>query len=253
MTTCSPKLVPADPNVHLSKPAEDSEKEITFPYREAVGDLLYLALVTRPDISFAVGQVARFVESHGPPHVKAIRQIISYILGTSRFGICFTGLATDSPIGYSDADYAGCLTTRRSTTGSVFMYHNGPIAWCSRRQTCTAQSTTEAEYVAASETAKEAIWIRRILPDLHQGHDQTITIKCDNQSAIQLAHHPDQRPKTKHIDVRYHFIRQTQETGVIDVQYINTINQLADILTKALPGPRFTAIREALGILPVPT
>ena len=150
MTTCSPKLVPADPNVHLSKPAEDSEKEITFPYREAVGALLYLALVTRPDISFAVGQVARFVESHGPPHVKAIRQIISYILGTSRFGICFTGLATNSPIGYSDADYAGCLTTRRSTTGSVFMYHNGPIAWCSRRQACTAQSTTEAEYVAAS-------------------------------------------------------------------------------------------------------
>ena len=101
------------------------------------------------------------------------------------------------------------------------------MAWWSRRQTCVAQSTTEAEYVAASETSKEAVWIRRILPVYHlkQSYKGPITIKYDNQSAIQLASHPDQQHKTKHIDVRYYFIRLQQEVGEIDLQYIDTINQ----------------------------
>jgi hypothetical protein len=114
-----------------------------------------------------------------------------------------------------------------------------------------ATSTTEAEYVAASETAKEAVWIRRILPEFQQSQDDPIVIKCDNQSAIQLTRHPDQRQKTKHIDVRYHFIRLQQEVGEIDIQYVSTADQLADILTKPLPGPRFNLIRNALGIRPI--
>ena len=157
MVSCSPKSIPADPNVHLVKPTEKEGGDSVFPYRKAVGALLYLALVSRPDISFAVGLVARFVDNHNSSHVKAVRRIISYIHGTAGHGICFTGCDPNSPVGYSDADYGGCLTTRSSTTGSIFMYNGGPIAWCSRRQTCVAQSTTEAEYVAAGETAKEAI------------------------------------------------------------------------------------------------
>ncbi len=250
MESCNPVTVPADPNVHLVKPVQGAQLDETFPYRQAVGALLYLAVVTRPDISFAVGLVARFIEKHDTSHVNAVRRIIAYLKGTSNFGIRFVGFAADSPTGYTDADYAGCHDSRQSTTGSIFLNHGGPIAWTSRRQTCVAQSTTEAEYVAASETAKEAVWIRRALPDMHEGQDGPITIYCDNQSAIQLVHHPDQRPKTKHIDVRYHFIRLQQATGEIDMQYVNTNGQLADILTKALPGPRFATIREALGIVP---
>ena len=251
MTLCFPKSVPADPGIHLIKPAEGSPTDTAFPYREAVGCLLYLALVSRPDISFSVGQVARFVESHNSSHIKAVRHIISYIHGTPSHGIRYTGSPEKTPTGYSDADYAGCNNTRKSTTGSVFLFHGGPIAWCSRRQSCVATSTTEAEYVAASETAKEAVWIRRILPDFQQSENRPIVIRCDNQGAIQLTRHPDQRQKTKHIDVRYHFIRLQQEIGEIDIQYVSTTDQLADILTKPLPGPRFGLIRNALGITPI--
>ena len=250
MESCNPVSVPADPNVHLVKPVQGAQFNETFPYRQAVGALLYLAVVTRPDISFAVGLVARFIERHDTSHVNAVRRIIAYLKGTSNFGIRFVGFGADSPTGYTDADYAGCHDSRQSTTGSIFVNHGGPIAWTSRRQTCVAQSTTEAEYVAASETAKEAVWIRRALPDMHEGQGGPIIIYCDNQSAIQLVHHSDQRPKTKHNDVRYHFIRLQQATGEIDMQYVNTNGQLADILTKALPGPRFSIIREALGIVP---
>jgi hypothetical protein len=105
--------------------------------------------------------------------------------------------------------------------------------------------------VAASETAKEAIWIRRILPVFQHDSEAPITIKCDNQSAIQLVCHPDQRPKTKHIDIRYHFIRLQQEIGEINMEFVTSANQLADIMTKAVPSPKFVAIREALGIVPI--
>jgi hypothetical protein len=130
------------------------------------------------------------------------------------------------------------------------MNNGGIIAWCSRRQTCVVLSTTEAEYVAASETAKEAIWIRRILPIFQQGPEAPIVIKCDNQSAIQLVCHPDQRPKTKHIAIRYNFIRLQQENGEIKMEFTRSADQLADIMTKALPSPRFHSIREELSVVP---
>jgi hypothetical protein len=113
-----------------------------------------------------------------------------------------------------------------------------------------ALSTTEAEYVAASETAKEAIWIRRILPIFQQDPEAPIVIKCDNQSAIQLVCHPDQRPKTKHIAIRYNFIRLQQENGEIKMEFTRSADQLADIMTKALPSHRFHSIREELSVVP---
>ena len=128
----------------------------------------------------------------------------------------------------------------------------GPVAWCSKRQSCTAQSTVEAEYVAASETAKEAVWIKRILPELQLNTEGPITIYCDNQGTIQLTRNPEQRQKTKHIDLRYHYIREQQDKGQIEIRYIESENQLADILTKALPKPRFEFLREALNIVKVP-
>jgi len=106
--------------------------------------------------------------------------------------------------------------------------------------------------MAASETSKEAIWIRRLLPDLNQEAGKPIHLYCDNQSAIHLTKHPDQRQKTKHIDIAYHAIRERQESGQIDIQYIETAKQIADAFTKPLPGPRFITIRNEMGVLPVP-
>ena len=153
MAPCFPKMIPADPGLHLVKPDDGNPAETIFPFREAVGSLLYLALVTRPDISFAVGQVARFVESHNSSHVKAVRQIISYIKGTSSHGICFRGSICDPMIGYSDADWGGCHDSRRSTTGTIFMHHGGPIAWGSRRHTKFQKTafSTEIHLISAAK------------------------------------------------------------------------------------------------------
>lgn len=120
--------VSADPNVHLVKPVQGAQLDETFPYRQAVGALLYLAVVTRPDISSAVGLVARFIERHDTSHVNAVRRIIAYLKGTSNFGIRFVGFAADLPTGYADVDYAVCHDSRQSTTGSIFLNHGGPIA-----------------------------------------------------------------------------------------------------------------------------
>ena len=255
MEGCHPKPIPADPNSKLVKPptqGDSGREEQNFPYREAIGSLLYLALVTRPDISFAVGQVARFVEHHDSSHNQAVKRIISYLKGTRTHGILFDGSNPTTVMGYTDADWAGCLDSRRSTTGNIFLSNRGPVAWCSKRQSCTAQSTVEAEYVAASETAKEAIWIKRILPELQLNLEGPIPIYCDNQGTIQLTRNPEQRQKTKHIDLRYHYIREQQDKGQIEIRYVESENQLADILTKALPRPRFESLREALNIVKVP-
>ncbi len=208
--------------------------------------------MTRPDILFAVGQAARFIEDHDPSHHQAVRRIISYLRGTRTHGLSFGGSPTTIAVGYTDADWAGCLESRRSTTGSIFLSNGGPVAWCSKRQSCVAQSTVEAEYIAASETAKEAVWIQRILPELKLSPGGPISIFCDNQGTIQLTRNPEQRQRTKHIDIRYHYIREQQEEGSIKIGYIQSENQLADILPKALPKPRFERLREAIGVVKVP-
>jgi hypothetical protein len=245
MTTCFPKKIPAYPGTRLEK--KEPEEAVSFPYQDAVGSLLYLALVTRPDIAFAVGQV----ESPNSSHVTAVHHIISYLKGTSSHGICFDGYAPPSyPIGYSDADWSGCLDSRGSITGTIFILYGGPIAWSSHRQKCISTSTVEAEYVAASEATKEAVWIRRILQDFRIDNGEPIIIKSDNQGAIQLTCHLAQRQRTKHINITYHFIRSKQEYREIDIQFVNSEHQWADFLTKPLLSPRLTAIREPVGIVP---
>jgi hypothetical protein len=153
MENCHPKPVPADPHTHLStemspkneKEEGDMEK---IPYREAVGSLLYLAMTTRPDIAFAVGQVSQFCQNPGNKHWNAVKRIFAYLAGTPYHGLHFK--SSNQPVikGYTDADFARDQDTRRSTTGYIYLYHGGPVVWASRRQKCISLSTTEAEYVA---------------------------------------------------------------------------------------------------------
>ena len=188
------RIIPLDPNGRLSKqmaPTTEEEKEEMqqVPYREAVGSLMYVTTTFRPDIAYAVSQVAQFCENPGRPHWTAVKRIMAYLKGTLNHGIVFGKKEEEEALqlyGYTDADYAGDLDHRRSTTGYIYKLNGGPVAWCSRRQQCTAMSTTEAEYVAASETAKEATWLRRILNDVGTPQINPTLIKCDNQSAISL-------------------------------------------------------------------
>lgn len=253
MDQCHPKLVPADPNTRLETFAIPTNKEEmtmmeAIPYREAVGGLLYIMVMSRPDIAYAVSQVAKFSQNPGPAHWKAVKRILAYLAGTASHGLSFSGNDIRTIVGYTDADYAGDTKTRRSISGFVFLLHGGPISWASKQQSCTSLSTTEAEFVAASEASKEAVWLIRLVNEILGQDTAPIPLLCDNQSAIRLVCNPEFQQRTKHIDIKYHFIREQQEEGKINIQYVSTQDQLADIFTKPLPGPRYEDLRERIGV-----
>ena len=180
----------------------------------------------------------------------AAKRVLAYLAGTSGHGLLFS--SGSSFIGYTDSDFGGDTDCRKSTTGFIFLLFGGAIAWGSKRQSCTTLSTTEAEYVAACETTKEAVWLRYLLDQIGVLPDGPSAILCDNQSAIRLVHNPEHHQRTKHIAIRYHFIREKQEAGDINVRYINTKDQLADIFTKPLESSRFRSIRERIGVVENP-
>lgn len=252
MLAFHPKTIPADPSTYLvaSKTSKnEGEKNMAspYPYREAVGALLYLALMTRPDISYAVGQVSKFSQNPNETHWKAVTQIFAYLNGTTDFGIWLGGNRSGL-IGFTDADFAGDRTDYRSTSGSIFFFHDGPVYWSSKKQACTALSTTEAEYVAACEATKTAVWLSYLLQDFTGMEQQKVPIYCDNQGAVRLAYNAEFHQKTKHIPLRYHYIRDQVAEGKIEVKYVSTEDQLADIFTKALPGPKFVEMRKRIGV-----
>jgi hypothetical protein len=178
-----------------------------------------------------------------------VKRILSYLKGTSSHGIVLGGTGDTTTLrAYSDADFASNLDDRRSTTGVILILNGGPVLWKIQRQKCVSLSTTESEYVAASAGGKEVVWMRRLLQDLGRRQDQPTDLFIDNQSAIKLVRNPKFHQRTNYIDVKFHFI---QENQVINTTYINTENQLADLLTKALDGPRFRKLRQEIGIYTV--
>eukprot|EP01038_Epipyxis_sp_PR26KG_P014695 gene14695-19743_t len=250
---------------------EDSDPiPADFNYRAVVGALLWLSMGTRPDIAYAVSQVAKYSSAPKMAHLNACKRILRYLVGTMDFGIYYstkaamdcvkkdslpTGyfrgshLASDARFGmdgYVDADFANDLDTRRSVTGYVFMLAGGPISWQSRAQVSTALSTMEAEYMAASAATQEALWLRMILEELGISLVQPLVLREDNRSAISFSQHPGDHRRTKHIDYRHHFVREKVQSNDIMLEYIETLDQLADIFTKALDSDRFIKLRNKL-------
>ncbi len=191
-----------------------------------------------------MNQVAQHFQNPGTAHWKGVQRIFSYLHGTSDYGLCFSGNDHGELISYTDAYYVGDLDTRKSTSGYVFIYQGGAVSWASRRQRCTSLSTTESEFVAACEAAKEAVWIQRLLSEIKNYEAKTVQIRCDNQSSISLIRNPEHHQKAKHIEVKYFFVRDQQKTGKINVTYIGTEHQLADMLTKPQPRPRLEDLRQ---------
>jgi hypothetical protein len=154
-------------------------------------------------------------------------------------------------VGYSDADYGGDIETRRSTSGSIFKLNGGPVTWSSKKQPIVVLSTMESEYIAASDTGREAKWLRLLLSELGLPQKSPTKIWCDNESAIALARNPEYHKRSKHIDVRYHHLRELVFNKVIDIEYVNTKEQLADFLTKPVDIESSERIKKNLGIVKV--
>jgi transposase InsO family protein len=240
---------PLDTSVHLRETLENEKLVDSRHYRSAVGCLMFAAIATRPDIAAAVGIVARHMERPGESHWTAVKRILRYLKGSSSLGIVYRE-DKQTIEAHSDADWAGDLTDRKSTSGYVIKLAGGAITWKSAKQKCTALSTVEAEYVAASDACKEVIWIRRLIQEskLWDITDQATTLKIDNKGAKDIAENAKNSQRTKHIDVRYHFIRDMIKNQQIKLQRIPTGEMTADVLTKAIPAPRFLECCAEMGM-----
>lgn len=223
-----------------------------IPYRPAIGSLMYLATGTRPDISFAVGKLAQYCEKPTLSHWTAVKRILRYIKGTR--DLCITYKADNSldVRGYCDSDWAGCRATRRSTGGFLFTMCGGPITWRSKKQRVVATSTCEAEYIAAYDGVKEAVWLSSLLLQI-TGVRSFVPIKLfiDNQGSIDMASSNAVNARNKHIDIRYHYVRDAVSQKRVQLEYIPNQLQVADPLTKALSRDLFTEFREMMGLRPM--
>ena len=241
---------PVDLSLKLTKATEESSLVNQELYQSAVGKLLYLSTRTRPDIAFAVSTVAKFTAKPTEQHWTAVKRILRYIAGTINFGLQFTRGGSIDCTGFSDADWAGDINDRKSTSGYLFKVGGGPVSWKSRKQTCVALSTAEAEYMSLTLAAQEAMWLNRLLAELQSQKEPSkpAILYEDNQSAICMTKNPQFHGRCKHIDIKYHFIRDEAKKGTIDVRYCRTDDMIADMLTKGLHAEQFVKLREMAGL-----
>lgn len=240
------KTTPLSPAIKLSKSEGEPLDKETFPYGTLVGKLMFLTVATRPDIAYTVGTLARFISNPNITHWQAAKGVVRYLAYTKNKGITFRG--SDLTLtGYCDADYAGDLDTRKSTTGYVFINNGGAISWNSKRQPTVAVSTTEAEYMAAASATKEGLWLRKLFHSLDTPLT-TIDINCDNQSAIKLLRNPIFSVRSKHIDVVHHFARERVQRKEVAFHYIPTSEMAADVMTKVLPASKHEVCCDMMGM-----
>lgn len=244
---CNPTKFPMDPKEQITKD-EGGKSVNTTEFKSMVGGLRYL-VHTRPDISYAVGVVSRYMERPTVMHLNAAKRILRYVKGTLEYGLVYTAESGNSILtGYSDSDLAGHIDDRKSTGGMVFYLNESLITWVSQKQKCVALSSCEAEFMAATAAACQAIWLRNVLCQITAEYVGPVILFIDNKSAIDLARNPVFHGRSKHIDVRYHFIRECVERGEIVLKQICSDSQRADVLTKALTTIKFERMRKLLGV-----
>jgi len=212
-------------------------------------ELLYVAMGTRPDITFTMSTIAQFSDNPGWAHWEAVKWIFRYLLGTQKLELVYGG-ENRGLVGYVDAD-GSSQEHRRTISAYVFLVDGGTVLWSSKKQELVTLSTTEAEYIAATHMAKEAIWLRRLLSKLFKYVETPTTLFSDSKSAIALAHDRHYHPCTKHIDIHYHFICYIIEVGTIKLVYCPTNDMTADMLTKALPSVKAKHFANTLGLCTV--
>lgn len=237
---------PIVPGFKLAKDEGGDYVNKTF-YKQLVGSLMYVT-ATRPDLMFVVSLLSRYMENPTKLHLQAAKRVLRYLQGTTDFGIFYKKGGDDELVAYSDSDYAGDLDDRKSTSGYVFLFSSGAISWSSKKQPIVSLSTTEAEFIAAASCACQAVWLQRVLDMLSLNRSKSITIHCDNSSAIKLSKNPVMHGRTKHIDVRFHFLRNLTKDGTVELEYCSSEEQLADLMTKPLKLDSFCKLRQSLGV-----
>jgi Reverse transcriptase (RNA-dependent DNA polymerase)/Integrase core domain/GAG-pre-integrase domain len=247
-----PVSIPMDANTRYTtaqSPSTTAEYAAMrdVPYHEAIGSAMYAAIATRPDIAFAIQTVSRFSTNPGPAHWEAVKKIFRYLKGTANLWLTYGEKGT-TLAGYSDAD-GSMGEDRRAVSGYAFIINGGAVSWSAKRQEIISLSTTESEYIAVTHASKEALWLRSLVQQLFNIKLDATTLFCDNKSAIELTKDHQYHARTKHIDIRYHFIRWIVEQNSIKIIYCPTNEMLADALTKALPSAKVKHFAVQFGLL----
>lgn len=240
MTNCNPVKSPLPGNPSLTIASDDEIANAKdLPYQSLVGSLQWLSSTTRPDIAYAVSQVARFQSGWSLSHWMMAKHILCYVKGTAHVGINYTRQPFNATA-FSDSDFSQCSISRRSVTGYIIHASNGAVCWQSRRQTVIALSTTEAEYMAACSCAKQMAWVRAFLFNVHHPVEGPSPFLMDNTSAISIAVGESIKARSKHINRRFHFIREQVQGVSICIKYIPIAEMCADCLTKPLGSTSVT-------------
>jgi len=229
----------------------ESAQMKSIPYASIVGSIMYAQVCTRPDLAFVTGMLGRYQSNPGLDHWKAAKKVLRYLQGTK--GLMLTYKKSDNleVVGYSDADFAGCVDTKKSTSGYVFTLANGAISWKSSKQTVTASSTMQAEFVACFEATGQAVWLKNFIPGLRviDSISRPITLYCDNQPAVIFSSNNKSSDAAKHIDIKFLVVKDRVQDQTINVRYINTKLMLADPLTKGLPPSVFREHVTGMGLV----
>ena len=244
MVDSKPSPVPIDPT---SKSAYEGEVDISLQYRELVGALNYASLGTRLDISFAVGFLSRYLDKPTKHLWNTALKTLRYLKSTKYYGPVYTGKSSDELIAYSDADWSGCTSSRRSTSGAFIQFGGAAIGWCSKRQASVTLSSLESELVASCEAAKYCIWLKRLFHET--GYKVRPKVLIDNTACISSIKNHQISRRSKHIEVRFFFVREKAESGEFTVHHVGTEDNISDIFTKILNRIRFQKLRSLAGIV----
>ena len=253
LSSASPLRTPIDPNAQLSKDQcpstpqqiDDMQK---VPYREAIGSLMYAAIGTRPDITYAVTALSQYLQDPGRAHWEQAKRVIRYLKGTRDLELKFG--PSGGVEGFTDASWGNNTDDRHLICGYVFMLNEGVISWSSKKQSVVALSSTEAKYIGITHAAKEATWIRHLLSELYLPLilKYPITLYCDNKSAIELVKNATFHSRTKHIAIHYHFIREAYNDGTVVLDHRRTDDMPADVFTKALDRIKLNKFAHLVGL-----
>lgn len=246
MADCNSVKNPIVPGAKLSKEGGGEEADATL-YKQLVGCLMYLT-VTRPDMMYVVCLLSRFMAKPREEHMLAAKRALRYLKGTLELGIFYKRGAELKVEAYTDSDYAGDVDDRKSTSGYVFLLSGAAVCWSSRKQEVVTLSSTEAEYVAATACACHCVWIKGVMEQNFNEECKCMEIYCDNTSSIKLAKNPVMHRRTKHIDVRYHYLRDLTNQEVVKLVFCGTAEQIADIMTKPVKLETFIKMRSLLGM-----